>query len=517
MQYNIFQNNFYDERPGVPWAYRLTVFIGDPPMNIVRLTKAVKEVTLPDIQLNTYPVHFGGMVFQIPTRYKNSGEFNIKFYENKNLQVYKSILDIFHRTYDNRDETFQYKGEAEEYKYSDFTRELQIMVEIMDPAKINQKDTNLVTMYNAHDEEVINGLTSFDPEVVAKYIFTDCYFENIEDIDLAYDSEDCVEWSVNVKFNGMSKDYKNKKSVVVKDEDVTNDSSVITVPGSHANDNAYVPTKKIEKKQPQADDVPKFDAVAAYRDAHKTLEEEKAKAKQERESAVALATAVANDEGMTPEGDFVTAAQRESAIDETREEVATQLNEKYNVNEFAELGVDLTADKKTVTQQADSLVERAVEEGGQSGYDLPQWDATQQIVQKSEDLKIEAAKADKEIDIAWRNTGAVEMNDTESTNKYYANRQTQEQKTALLNERAAKIQSAESIINDYEVERQFWKKKQIEEAKMYRNGTGSYAKGTKERKSKIFNENYDSYTAKIQEIDKRIEAESETLKSLRSE
>ena len=91
MQYNIFQNDFYEDGPGVPWAYRLTLRLGEPPIPIEIFEKSVKDVKLPEQILNTHNAFFGGMTFKIPTRYKNTGEFNITFNDNKLLSVYKSI------------------------------------------------------------------------------------------------------------------------------------------------------------------------------------------------------------------------------------------------------------------------------------------------------------------------------------------------------------------------------------------------------------------------------------------
>lgn len=514
MQYNIFQNNFYDDRPGVPWAYRLTVFTGDPPMDLVRLTQAVKEVNIPDIELNTFQVHYGGMLFYIPTRYKNSGNFQVRFNENKNLHVYKTILDLFHRTYDNRDEEILVNGKIQNPKYSDFTRDLNVMVEILDPANFSLKDTK--TKLGNNDNLI--GTESFDLDTVAKYVFTDCYVENIDDIDLDYSSEDCVEWSLNIKFNGIRKEYKDKKKVKIESSTDVNDDDGIAIPASNHDDDAYVPAKKRKVDDTVFNqDIDKTSSVEAYNKAKRALEEEKRKAKEERENAVAKASAVANSEGMTPEGDYVTVKQREAAKEQVEAEVAEQLDQKYNVSEFAELGVDLTAPKKEVVQQAQNLENAVVMEGGQTRYDLPSWDTSQQIVQKSEDLKKEASDADKEIDFAWRETGAVEMNDKSSTNKYYSERQTDEQKADHLNQRAAKIQASQKIINDYEQERAHWEQKKRNEYTMFRNQTGSYSNGDYNRRYKIWDENTESYNAKIREIDARIESESKKLEALQSE
>ena len=75
MQYNIFNNDFYEDMPGVPWAYRIDVFIGDPPQAIAKLAKAVKEIDIPDAELETMDAFHAGLVFKIPTRYKNSNSY----------------------------------------------------------------------------------------------------------------------------------------------------------------------------------------------------------------------------------------------------------------------------------------------------------------------------------------------------------------------------------------------------------------------------------------------------------
>jgi hypothetical protein len=63
MQYNIFQNDFYDDAPGLPWAYRLTLILGDPGQSILVLGKCVAEVDLPDLELKTYQIFHAGVSF----------------------------------------------------------------------------------------------------------------------------------------------------------------------------------------------------------------------------------------------------------------------------------------------------------------------------------------------------------------------------------------------------------------------------------------------------------------------
>ena len=228
MQYNIFQNDFYDDAPGVPWAYRVTVLLGDPPMPVEILEKAVKDVKLPDMELKTVRAFFGGKTFVVPTRYANSGTFNITFNDDKNLSVYNKILRIFRRTYDDRYEIEQ-RSDGTEYlpKYSDMSAPLSIVVEILDPTIMAKLDTQL------------NSLTELEtnnPEVVAVYTFGDCFFETIEEVEFDYSSEECVEWSIPVVYNSISNYYPGKSEAEVFDQ--TDDSqSEVSIPANLSTNN----------------------------------------------------------------------------------------------------------------------------------------------------------------------------------------------------------------------------------------------------------------------------------------
>lgn len=220
MQYNIFQNDFYDDAPGLPWAYRLTVLLGDPPMPVEILEKSVKDVKLPDMELKTVRAFFRGKTFLIPTRYSNTGTFSITFNDDKNLSVYNKLLRIFRRSYDNRYE-IQQTADGIDYipKYSDMSASLTIQLEILDPTIMSKIDTQL---------NVLNELETNSPEVVAVYTFGDCFFETIDEVEFDYSSEECVEWSIPVVYNSIANDYPGKSEAEVFDraDDSKNDLSI---------------------------------------------------------------------------------------------------------------------------------------------------------------------------------------------------------------------------------------------------------------------------------------------------
>ena len=236
MQYNIFHNDFYDDMPGLPWAYRLTVFIGDPPQEILKLRQAVKEVQLPDMELMTFQVHFGGMNFHIPTRYRNSGSFNVKFYDDKNLSVYKQLLRIFRRTYDNREDKID-AADGNKYapKYSDFSQEVIFLVEILDPRVTNNVDSNPTFRANAAREEVMSGTQNFDADVVAQYYFKDCFAEKLDEVEFDYSSEECVEWGTTIVFNDITNEYAGKNKIRLDSLDQESKQSDLQLPNSKLN------------------------------------------------------------------------------------------------------------------------------------------------------------------------------------------------------------------------------------------------------------------------------------------
>lgn len=202
MQYNIFQNDFYESKPGIPWAYRLTASYGPFGERTVVIQKAIKEANLPEMEQKYIQVHFGGADKYVPTRYQNTGTFSLTFNENCNLDAYKAILALFRRSLDNVEDTDSYH-----HKYSNLYAELRFTVEILDPKNINLQDTKATRGQFGVERE------QNDLRVVAKYEFGECYIDHIDDIDLDYSSEDIIEWSMTVAYNSIDVSYPGQKSL----------------------------------------------------------------------------------------------------------------------------------------------------------------------------------------------------------------------------------------------------------------------------------------------------------------
>ncbi len=210
MQYNIFQNDFYEDRPGVPWAYKVTVYAGMLQTPILVLSKGVKEVNLPDLELMTFRVHYGGRAFDIPTRYRNSSTFTMKFSERNDLLAYHALAGIFSRTYDY------------ESSYSNLSSDLHIKVEILDPQNLTQKDTQLdydIAAVGKGREETKNmGLKTNDADAVEIYEFKGCFLDKIDDLELDYSSEEIVEWGATIQFNEVKVTYPHQAKITLADD-----------------------------------------------------------------------------------------------------------------------------------------------------------------------------------------------------------------------------------------------------------------------------------------------------------
>ena len=512
MQYNIFHNDFYDDMPGLPWAYRLIVFIGDPPQEILKLRQAVKEVQLPDMELMTYQVHFGGMNFYIPTRYRNSGSFNVKFYDDKNLSVYKQLLRIFRRTYDNREDKID-AADGQKYapKYSDFSQDIVFLVEILDPRVTNNVDSNVTFGTNAAGEEVITGTQSFDADVVAQYYFKYCFAEKLEEVEFDYSSEDCVEWGTTIVFNDIANEYAGKSKIKLASLDQETKQSDLQLPNSTGPDSTSE-WEPEEDKKVLTDDV--FDDKAAVDFARSVLDDEKRKSKEERETAMAEARPHADESGMLSNGDYVTPKEREGAVEAVLQPEVEELMKNHKVKEFQKYGIDLTADEKTVEKQALAAQEAAVIEGGKTGYDLQSWDLVPQIMEKKKAFDRDVADlVEWENDVVregFRDAGAVEMNDTESTDQWYEERK-DGNRAQHMDERASKIQSAQKIIREQEEVQKEIKSQKLLDARKYK--MGGYT-GDKMQAMKTFNENQDYYDRLLKESSQRIETETAKLKAL---
>lgn len=391
MQYNIFNNDFYEDMPGVPWAYRIDVFIGDPPQAITKLAKAVKEIDIPDAELETMDAFHAGFVFKIPTRYKNSNSFGAIFNDDKNLSVYKELLKLFRRSYDNREQTIKsaiqnrvinnrydnnfqsigtgtYSGKEIARKYANQKEELMLNVYIIDPRKLNYKDTKLDLGLNNVNEEVINGLKANDPEIVAVYTFRDCFVENIETVEFDYSSEECVEWPIKIHFNEMSVDYPHQDKIIIPEEDFKMEE--LTIPQFDKKDETYF-SEVSTKAKTDAEVVkenPNIDANLTY--LKKVGEKVDAKQGTERKKAVLKSNGDANSEGMVKGANFNTEANLTKAMQQDIDEGQAILDEKNNVSEIRAAGITSfgTGTEQQVAQQAFPILSNVIANEDPTGY-----------------------------------------------------------------------------------------------------------------------------------------------------
>lgn len=485
MQYNIFNNDFYEDMPGVPWAYRIDVFIGDPPQAIAKLAKAVKEIDIPDAELETMDAFHAGLVFKIPTRYKNSNSFGAIFNDDKNLSVYKELLKLFRRSYDNREQTIQsaiqtgtYSGREIARKYANQKEELMLNVYIIDPRKLNYKDTKLNLGLNNVNEEVINGLKANDPEIVAVYTFRDCFVENIETVEFDYSSEECVEWPIKIHFNEMSVDYPHQDKILIPEEDFKMEE--LTIPQFDKNDASYF-SDTLPKAKTESEVVNEQAKSAAeeYARAKKELEKIKTEMRDRRESAEAEARKHADEEGrIEGTNDYVTAAERLEAnrkkAGEVQEQETQAMLDKHEYFEIRDkYGVDLVNDSEDEIRAKVSAMQTEDLINMNYNHTTLEWsNFADELVARKQTIDQEAKEIAKSIDtrfdITTRDEGAVDMNDTESTNEWYAK---DKRGAAYKDQKAAEIKQLQSAINAQEVdkaqavERQAKKRKQYVESK----------------------------------------------------
>lgn len=479
MEYNIFQNDFYESRPGLPWAYRLTALYGPLADETAVITKAIKEAHLPDHELKAIQVFFGGADKYVPTRYQNYGTFSLTFNEDCNLSAYKTLLRLFRRSLDNREDT-----EDRHYKYSNLQWELKLVLEILDPKNINLQDTKVKTKKDSDGDDVIAGREHNDMRVVAKYEFGNCFIDKIDDIDLDYSSEEIIEWTVTVGYNSIAITYPGKKKLTLGAEDTfteTEFEAYDSYDRYHKTDDldraAKNAVKSMQESEKKRED--NFNAAEAYRKAQEELQKIKDNSKKEREGAMGKGDEDSNDEGYTSTGDFVTEAQKEAVIQKEIENVHNEQIEGYKIehkfDEWTQLGVNLeTMSESEIQDQLRSAYKDIVNDPESTGYGLDSWDNEAKLVQAGleakrsweggkKELEQDMLKAEDEVRFAFRESGTIETNLTESTNQYYdGKRSTQEGKTELFNDRGAKIRELQNVIHTYEDEYEKMKEKEVE-------------------------------------------------------
>ena len=521
MQYNIFNNDFYEDMPGVPWAYRIDVFIGDPPQAIAKLSKAVKEIDIPDAELETMDAFHAGLVFKIPTRYKNSNSFGAIFNDDKNLSVYRELLKLFRRSYDNREQTIQsaiqtgtYSGREIARKYANQKEELMLNVYIIDPRKMNYRDTKLKLGLNNVNEEVINGLKANDPEIVAVYTFRDCFVENIETVEFDYSSEECVEWPIKIHFNEMSVDYPHQDKILIPDEDFKMEE--LTIPQFDKEEETYY-TPKATKPKTEADVVkenPNIDSNIAY--LNKVGEKVDAKQGTEKKIAVLKSNEDANSEGMVKGANFNTEANLTKAMQQDIDEGQAILDEKNNVSEIRAAGITSfgTGTEQQVAQQAFPILSNMLANEEPTGYGsgdpLAAAQGARNIGKASESHKDESRKNVEAVQHAYYGstmdqmqhsdavTSSVEFPKNNQALSYY----NENRNTVEKNSKDQAVMAG--ILEETHKERQAIESERAENSKFYRESRQMLDRG--EITQQEWLNSIDQYLAKNKELTDRSEA-----------
>ena len=549
MQYNIFNNDFYEDMPGVPWAYRIDVFIGDPPQAIAKLAKAVKEIDIPDAELETMDAFHAGLVFKIPTRYKNSNSFGAIFNDDKNLSVYKELLKLFRRSYDNReqpiksaiqnrvinnryDNNFQrigtgtYSGREIARKYANQKEELMLNVYIIDPRKLNYKDTKLDLGLNNVNEEVINGLKANDPEIVAVYTFRDCFVENIETVEFDYSSEECVEWPIKIHFNEMSVDYPHQDKIIIPEEDFKMEE--LTIPQFEKPASYYTP--KATKPKTEADVATDDAKSLAENLAYLKKIDEKLGAKQgtERKIAVLSHKEDEDENGMDAHGNYGTMAQRTEAMRQQVQENQEHIDEEYQVDVMHAAGISSYGNgtKEEVAQQAFEVLDKAASNPNDygsynytAGTDVAA--AAQRVAQGSENYKEETAKNAEEVQFAFMGSTTQQMNHSDEiagTVENPSNNQTLSYYRDNRNtvEKSAQDQAVVAgMVAEAHNERQAIERERAENSKFYRESKQMLDRG--EITQEEWSNRIDQFLAKNKELTDRSAASVEKVNKLRKE
>ena len=521
MQYNIFNNDFYEDMPGVPWAYRIDVFIGDPPQAIAKLSKAVKEIDIPDAELETMDAFHAGLVFKIPTRYKNSNSFGAIFNDDKNLSVYRELLKLFRRSYDNREQTIQsaiqtgtYSGREIARKYANQKEELMLNVYIIDPRKMNYRDTKLNLGLNNVNEEIINGLKANDPEIVAVYTFRDCFVENIDTVEFDYSSEECVEWPIKIHFNEMSVDYPHQDKILIPDEDFKMEE--LTIPQFDKEEETYY-TPKATKPKTEADVVkenPNIDSNIAY--LNKVGEKVDAKQGTEKKIAVLKSNEDANSEGMVKGANFNTEANLTKAMQQDIDEGQAILDEKNNVSEIRAAGITSfgTGTEQQVAQQAFPILSNVIANEDPTGYGygdpLAAAQGSLNVGKASESHKDESRKNVEAVQHAYYGstmdqmqhsdavTSSVEFPKNNQALSYY----NENRNTVEKNSKDQAVMAG--ILEETHKERQAIESERAENSKFYRESRQMLDRG--EITQQEWLNSIDQYLAKNKELTDRSEA-----------
>ena len=397
---------------------------------------------------------------------------------------------------------------------------------IIDPRKLNYKDTKLDLGLNNVNEEVINGLKANDPEIVAVYTFRDCFVENIETVEFDYSSEECVEWPIKIHFNEMSVDYPHQDKIIIPEEDFKMEE--LTIPQFEKPASYYTP--KATKAKTEADVATDDAKSLAENLAYLKKIDEKLGAKQgtERKIAVLSHKEDEDENGMDAHGNYGTMAQRTEAMRQQVQENQEHIDEEYQVDVMHAAGISSYGNgtKEEVAQQAFQVLDKAATNQNEpgsynytAGTDVAA--AAQRVAQGSENYKEETAKNAEEVQFAFMGSTMQQMNhsdDIAGTVENPSNNQTLSYYRDNRNtvEKNAQDQAVVAgMVAEAHNERQAIERERAENSKFYRESKQMLDRG--EITQEEWSNRIDQYLAKNKELTDRSEASKEKVNKLRKE
>lgn len=192
---NIWQNTFYYRPPAISWLYvadfsNFTDF-NVPEFNFLKdseiknpLNQAIVSLTIPDREVQLESVFYGGMEFPQYTRGNNMGTLTIKFNENSDYLVTRTLETIYNK--------FAYN--ANNYPLAE------------KPEKYRENNDNgQKIIINAY---TYNGIGNSDNPNINDYAFSYefdlCKLIKLDGYELSYESEDTITRTATFSYTTMT-------------------------------------------------------------------------------------------------------------------------------------------------------------------------------------------------------------------------------------------------------------------------------------------------------------------------
>lgn len=186
--FSIYSNNFHSKsRPLPVWNFEVEFITKDNDVTLTdtlnRLSNVVETVSIPEKTMLTTTTAYYGLELSIPTRFQNTNELTITFYENEDMSTFKQLYNAF----------IERSINFNDYIIDEHTAENP------NSYQLYYSPFDIIIRYKTAKNTNTDKKMSEDESTIERYV--DCIVTNVSTLDFDYQSNEAAIFSVTFVYN----------------------------------------------------------------------------------------------------------------------------------------------------------------------------------------------------------------------------------------------------------------------------------------------------------------------------